>query len=589
MKKLTGLLSLVLVLALALSLGAFAAEGPGGLAGLPAGTYTYVDELTADGQLRYDRAAKTLAWRADGKSGSLALRGDALSLFEGLWLSDRPVTDWVGGAAKNVEGYAGAVAGGVEITVSENGKLSAIAVTNPATRAVAVLSAALCEELLTVRGVTRGRPNLLQSCITLCGSVNGLYLTKQGDVVLDELTIGCDDKGVGLRADKIGGDTFVVGTVKVDGTVEWHNKMGVLLPLESRPGVLETNGKDITVTGGSNLGRVGRDLTLSTGAGGGDIRIGVTVSTDSTRGGLTPTADTSKDGLTVNTRGSLLAGEGDVIIGTNTEKAVILDMVGDIVANNVTIRPTNRGAAADVTGSIGSVTAQGSIDIAVGSVNSGASEGGANASQGFTVWTGGGRGRVIGDLTAKTGSVSLTAGEVNGTVGAITAAGSASVRAASVLAVGEITAETVERDYAIGTVPCARSSAAVTLDGAAVSLAAYNIDGSNYFRLRDIAAALSGTAKQFAVAYDAGTNTAALTAGAPYAAAGEPAPGAETACCVSAVRVTLGGAEIAAGAYLIGGENYFRLRDIASALDFAVTWDNESKTIAIDTAAGYTE
>ena len=589
MKKLTRLLSLVLVLALALSLGAFAAEGPGTLAGLPAGTYTYADELTADGQLRYDRAAKTLAWRADGKSGSLALSGDALSLFEGLWLSDRPVTDWVGGAAKNVEGYAGAVAGGVEITVSENGKLSAIAVTNPATRAVALLSAALCEELLTVRGVTRGRPNLLQSCITLCGSVNGLYLTKQGDVVLDELTIGCDDKGVGLRADKIGGDTFVVGTVKVDGTVEWHNKMGVLLPLESRPGVLETNGKDITVTGGSNLGRVGRDLTLSTGAGGGDIRIGVTVSTDSTRGGLTPTADTSTDGLTVNTRGSLLAGEGDVIIGTNTEKAVILDMVGDIVANNVTIRPTNRGAAADVTGSIGSVTAQGSIDIAVGSVNSGASAGGTNASQGFTVWTGGGRGRVIGDLTAKTGSVSLTAGEVNGTVGAITAAGSASVRAASVLAVGEITAETVERDYAIGTVPCARSSAAVTLDGAAVSLAAYNIDGSNYFRLRDIAAALSGTAKQFAVAYDAETNTAALTAGAPYAAAGETAPGAETACCVSAVRVTLGGAEIAAGAYLIGGENYFRLRDIAAALDFAVTWDNEAKTIAIDTSAGYTE
>ena len=53
--------------------------------------------------------------------------------------------------------------------------------------------------------------------------------------------------------------------------------------------------------------------------------------------------------------------------------------------------------------------------------------------------------------------------------------------------------------------------------------------------------------------------------------------------------MTLGGAEIAAGAYLIGGENYFRLRDIAAALDFAVTWDNEAKTIAIDTASGYTE
>ncbi len=581
--------ALMLALLLVLSFGAFAAEEADGLAGLPAGTYTYVDELTADGQLRFDWTEKTLAWRADGKSGTIALRGDALTFFQSLYLSDVPVYDWLASALRSTEGYQGNLAGNVELTFDAGSRLSQIKTLSGLVQMTAAVTAELCAPLLTVDGATRGQPNLLHSCVTLVGSVNGLFLTRQGNVVLDNLAIGADAAGVGLRADKIGGDTFVVGTVKVDGTVEWHNLMGVLLPLESRPGVLETNGKDITVTGGSNLGRVGRDLTLSTGAGGGDIRIGVTVSTDSTRGGMMPTADTGKDGLTVNTRGSLLTGEGDVIIGTNTEKAVILDMVGDIAANNVTIRPMNRGAAADVTGSIGSVAAQGSIDIAVGSVNSGASAGGANASQGFTVWTGGGRGRVIGDLAAKTGSVSFTAGEVNGTVGAISAAGSATVRAASVLAVGEIAAETVERDYTIGTVPCTRSSAAVTLNGAAVSLAAYNIDGSNYFRLRDFAAALSGTEKQFDVAYDAETNTAALTAGAPYAAAEETAPGAETACYVSTVRVTLSGAEIGAGAYLIGGENYFRLRDIAAALDFAVTWDNEAKTIAIDTAAGYTE
>lgn len=584
MKKLTGFLALLLALALALGAAAFAAGPTAPLAGLPAGIYTYVDTLTADGQICFDRVAASLAWRLDGKSGTLALEGDALALFQSLWLSDRPVTDWVGGAAKDVEGYAGAVAGGVELTVTENGRLSAIAVTNPATRAVAVLSAPLCEELLTVRGVTRGKPKLLQSCITLCGSVNGLFLTKQGDVVLDGLTIGHDAEGVGLRSDKIGGDTFVVGTVRVDGRVEWHNKMGVLLPLESRPGVLETNGQDIAITGGSNLGRVGRDLTLSTGAGGGDIRIGVTVSTDSTRGGLIPAADTSQDGLTVNTRGSLLAGEGDVIIGTNTEKAVILDMVGDIAAANVTIRPMNRGEAADVTGSIGSVTARGSIDIAVGSVNSGASEGGANASQGFTVWTGGGRGRVIGDLTAG-GSVTLSAGEVNGSIGSISAGGSAAVRAARVLAVGEIRAAAVEREYTIGSVPCVASRAAVTVNGAPVRCTVYNLDGSSYFRLTELAAALRGTEKQFAVAPDGAANTVELLPGEPCTAADAGTPGAETEAYVSAVRVTLGGAALPVEGYRIGGSDYFRLRDLAAALGFAVDWDDASRTILIDTAA----
>ena len=53
--------------------------------------------------------------------------------------------------------------------------------------------------------------------------------------------------------------------------------------------------------------------------------------------------------------------------------------------------------------------------------------------------------------------------------------------------------------------------------------------------------------------------------------------------------VTLDGAAVSLAAYNIDGSNYFRLRDIAAALDFAVTWDNEAKTIGIDTAAGYTE
>ena len=43
------------------------------------------------------------------------------------------------------------------------------------------------------------------------------------------------------------------------------------------------------------------------------------------------------------------------------------------------------------------------------------------------------------------------------------------------------------------------SDATVTVNGAPVQMAAYNLYGSNYFKLRDVAAALNGTEKQFSV------------------------------------------------------------------------------------------
>ena len=45
---------------------------------------------------------------------------------------------------------------------------------------------------------------------------------------------------------------------------------------------------------------------------------------------------------------------------------------------------------------------------------------------------------------------------------------------------------------------------------------------------------------------------------------------------------------IAVEAYNINDYNYFKLRDIGQAFDFGIGWDNASKTITIDTSAGYT-
>lgn len=470
-------LTLALTLASGLTAAAAAADGEDGFDALPAGVYTYVDTDPVPGegggQVRFDYWSDTISWAFGTESGTEKLSGDELKFFQGLYLADRPVTDWLGGATKDVEGYAGEVAGNVDITFTEDGKISYLYVTAGPARAVAVLSADITAPVLTVAGTTRGQPNLLQSCITLMGSTNALHLTKQGDVILDHLTIGNDGAGKGLSGDKIGGDTFVVGTVFVDGTVEWHGMMGVILPLDSEPGVLETNGYDVHMTGGSNIGRVGRDLTISTGADkGGSIAIGVTVSTDSTRGGLIPKADTSNDGVTLNTSGKLIAGKGDVVIGTNTEKAVIIGLIGGIEANNVTIAPTHYGVRGDVTGAIGNIHAEGNIVIEVGAVNAGSSQGNTNAVHGFTVWEGAGLadGNVIGSLASVSGDISLTADAVNGGLAGFSAGGTVTLDIADAVA----------------------GAAALVVDSTEVSLDGYVIAGNHYFTMADLSAVIPG-------------------------------------------------------------------------------------------------
>lgn len=51
--------------------------------------------------------------------------------------------------------------------------------------------------------------------------------------------------------------------------------------------------------------------------------------------------------------------------------------------------------------------------------------------------------------------------------------------------------------------------------------------------------------------------------------------------------IVLNGAEIELTGYAINGNNYFKLRDVAAAVDFGVTWDEASRAVSIDTSVGY--
>jgi hypothetical protein len=146
--------------------------------------------------------------------------------------------------------------------------------------------------------------------------------------------------------------------------------------------------------------------------------------------------------------------------------------------------------------------------------------------------------------------------------------------------------------------PCAAAAAdqaapvaaKVLVDGVQKNFDAYNIAGSNYFKLRDVALALNGGARQFAVVWDASAGVISLKTGAPYipvGGEGSPGDGLEKTLATSAVTMQLDGRELTLNACNIAGSNYFKLRDLGENLNFNVTWNGGANTVSIDTDEEY--
>ena len=113
----------------------------------------------------------------------------------------------------------------------------------------------------------------------------------------------------------------------------------------------------------------------------------------------------------------------------------------------------------------------------------------------------------------------------------------------------------------------------LTVDGVEQTPTVYKIGGSNYFKIRDVAAVLNGTEKQFSVGYSGGKVT--VTSGQPYEATGKElagAPSESRTASRSSDSIIIDGTEASLTVYKIGGSNYFKLRDLGKALDFQVDW-----------------
>ena len=139
------------------------------------------------------------------------------------------------------------------------------------------------------------------------------------------------------------------------------------------------------------------------------------------------------------------------------------------------------------------------------------------------------------------------------------------------------------------TKPALVSSARVVVDGTSVAAAAYEIEGNNYFKLRDLGVAFTGTKAAFDVAWDGEARKVTLTGGAYTPVGGELEPltgGTQTATRATA-DVYVDDMPLVGKAYEVGGNHYFKLRDLCFMLGVSVEWDNNAQTIVIDTSKPY--
>ena len=154
----------------------------------------------------------------------------------------------------------------------------------------------------------------------------------------------------------------------------------------------------------------------------------------------------------------------------------------------------------------------------------------------------------------------------------------------AIMILTSITAISVSADEAVPT------TSTVLVNGNNIKFDSYNINGNNYFKLRDLAYVLNTTEKQFSIGYNEVLNTVSLTSRQPYIAVGgemEIGDGDNVQTEPTSSTILKNGEVVQLQAYLIDDSNYFKLRDIGELLDFSVEWNGEENSISIDTSKSY--
>lgn len=143
---------------------------------------------------------------------------------------------------------------------------------------------------------------------------------------------------------------------------------------------------------------------------------------------------------------------------------------------------------------------------------------------------------------------------------------------------------------AVNSVTANPSTHKVYVDGINKNVAAYNIGGNNYFKLRDIAAVVNGTPKQFEVTWDAGKKAINLVSGKPYTTVGgelAAIPSGTVSAASSTASVYKDVNLMSYTGYNIANNNYYKLRDVAESFDIGIKWDGANHRMDILTDKSY--
>ncbi len=125
----------------------------------------------------------------------------------------------------------------------------------------------------------------------------------------------------------------------------------------------------------------------------------------------------------------------------------------------------------------------------------------------------------------------------------------------------------------------------LTVNGETKTAEIYNINGNNYFKLRDMAALLTGTGSRFSVDYDKESRTVIIRTGEAYnQQPGDLEPGEDRSA--SAVRsnqsIRIDGVTVSdLTAYNLGGNNFFKLTELGEKLGFSVEYDAAANAMVV--------
>ena len=124
------------------------------------------------------------------------------------------------------------------------------------------------------------------------------------------------------------------------------------------------------------------------------------------------------------------------------------------------------------------------------------------------------------------------------------------------------------------------------LDGEEVKIGGYLINANNYYKLRDLAALLNGTDKEFNIVFDDVKKQIALELGKPYEKLDtdlQEMKHDKTKAKMVTNTILVDGKEVELKAALIDRNNYVKLRDLGAVVGFNVAYNKEIQAIIVDT------